>query len=356
MAAIIPDDEEYLKTSTVSLVAHRLPWLLLLMISATFTSTIITHFEELLASAVALTAFIPMLMDSAGNSGSQTSVTVIRSMALGEVELRDWLRVLFKELRVALIAGAALAAVNFLRMILFTSSGMMIALTVSVTLLCTVIIAMIVGCLLPMGAKRLGFDPAVMASPMITTIVDACSLLIYFMIASGHPGIVSPPDILQKMREDGRGQDHSRNQETAPRAPPAKPGARGAVSDRQQNAFLPPKGRKDSHHPMISEKATPVRHERDADVNKPGGCGNMSIKQRNYATSLSHALTTNSRSGRKEGLPNLIDVQDGKIHDLDHGARDVLGHGEVDLHLMKRGENPLRRGEVMFPRNVFRHG
>ena len=189
MAAIIPDDEEYLKTSTVSLVAHRLPWLLLLMISATFTSTIITHFEELLASAVALTAFIPMLMDSAGNSGSQTSVTVIRSMALGEVELRDWLRVLFKELRVALIAGAALAAVNFLRMILFTSSGMMIALTVSVTLLCTVIIAMIVGCLLPMGAKRLGFDPAVMASPMITTIVDACSLLIYFMIASAILGL-----------------------------------------------------------------------------------------------------------------------------------------------------------------------
>ena len=189
MAAIIPSDEAYLKTSVWNLVTHRLPWLLLLMISATFTSTIITHFETLLSGAVVLTAFIPMLMDSAGNSGSQTSVTVIRNMALGEVELCDWLRVLFKELRVAVLSGLALAAVNFLRMMIFTSAGMMVSLTVSVTLLCTVIIAMAVGCLLPMGAKRLGLDPAVMASPMITTIVDACSLLIYFMIASAMLGL-----------------------------------------------------------------------------------------------------------------------------------------------------------------------
>ena len=189
MAAIIPSDEDYLKASALSLVAHRLPWLLLLMISATFTSTIISHFEALLSGAVVLTAFIPMLMDSAGNSGSQTSVTVIRNMALGEIELRDWLRVLFKEVRVAIISGLALAAVNFLRMILFSSVSTLIAATVSVTLFCTVIIAMIVGCLLPMGAKRIGFDPAVMASPMITTIVDACSLLIYFMIASAILGL-----------------------------------------------------------------------------------------------------------------------------------------------------------------------
>ncbi len=189
MAAIIPSDEDYLKASALSLVAHRLPWLLLLMISATFTSTIISHFEALLSGAVVLTAFIPMLMDSAGNSGSQTSVTVIRNMALGEIELRDWLRVLFKEVRVAIISGLALAAVNFLRMILFSSVSVLIAATVSVTLFCTVIIAMIVGCLLPMGAKRIGFDPAVMASPMITTIVDACSLLIYFMIASAILGL-----------------------------------------------------------------------------------------------------------------------------------------------------------------------
>ena len=189
MAAIIPSDEAYLKTSVWNLVTHRLPWLLLLMISATFTSTIITHFETLLSGAVVLTAFIPMLMDSAGNSGSQTSVTVIRNMALGEVELSDWFRVLFKELRVAVLSGLALAAVNFLRMMIFTSAGMMVSLTVSVTLLCTVVIAMAVGCLLPMGAKRLGLDPAVMASPMITTIVDACSLLIYFMIATAMLGL-----------------------------------------------------------------------------------------------------------------------------------------------------------------------
>ena len=189
MAAIIPSDEAYLKTSVWNLVTHRLPWLLLLMISATFTSTIITHFETLLSGAVVLTAFIPMLMDSAGNSGSQASVTVIRNMALGEVELSDWLRVLFKELRVAVLSGLALAAVNFLRMMIFTSAGTMVSLTVSVTLLCTVVIAMAVGCLLPMGAKRLGLDPAVMASPMITTIVDACSLLIYFMLASAMLGL-----------------------------------------------------------------------------------------------------------------------------------------------------------------------
>ena len=184
MAAIIPSDEDYMKTSVWSLVVHRLPWLMLLMISATFTSTIITHFETLLSGAVVLTAFIPMLMDSAGNSGSQTSVTVIRNMALGEIETRDWAKVLFQEVRVAIVAGVALAAVNLLRMLIFAHVTMQIAMTVSVTLLCTVIIAMIVGCLLPIGAKRLGFDPAVMASPMITTIVDACALLIYFMIAS----------------------------------------------------------------------------------------------------------------------------------------------------------------------------
>ena len=159
MAAIIPSDEDYMKTSVWSLVAHRLPWLMLLMISATFTSTIITHFETLLSGAVLLTAFIPMLMDSAGNSGSQTSVTVIRNLALGEIELRDWPHVLAKEIGVAIVSGAALALVNFLRIILFTSTSMMIAAVVSVTLFCTVIIAMIVGCLLPIGAKKLGFDP-----------------------------------------------------------------------------------------------------------------------------------------------------------------------------------------------------
>ena len=136
MAAIIPSDEDYMKTSVWSLVAHRLPWLMLLMISATFTSTIITHFETLLSGAVLLTAFIPMLMDSAGNSGSQTSVTVIRNLALGEIELRDWPRVLIKEIGVAVVSGAALALVNFLRIIIFTNTSMMIAAVVSVAVCC----------------------------------------------------------------------------------------------------------------------------------------------------------------------------------------------------------------------------
>lgn len=189
MAAIIPSDEEYMKTSVMHLVAHRLPWLMIMMLSATLSSTIITHFESVLAGAVVLTAFIPMLTGSAGNSGSQTSVTIIRNMSLGEVELSDWLSVLWKEVRVALVSGTALAAVNFVRMLIFSGTGVMIAGVVSVTLLCAIVLAASVGCILPMGAKRLGFDPAVMASPMITTIVDCCALLIYFMIATLMMGL-----------------------------------------------------------------------------------------------------------------------------------------------------------------------
>ncbi|MBQ4264407.1 MAG: magnesium transporter [Clostridia bacterium] len=184
MAAIIPSDEEYMDAGVLHLVAHRLPWLMIMMLSATLSSTIITHFESVLAGAVVLTAFIPMLTGSAGNSGSQTSVTIIRNMALGEVELGDWLRVLWKEMRVGLVSGAALAAVNMLRMLIFDGVGLMISAVVSVTLLFAIVLAASVGCLLPMGAKKLGLDPAVMASPMITTIVDAAALLLYFMIAS----------------------------------------------------------------------------------------------------------------------------------------------------------------------------
>ena len=189
MAAIIPSDEEYMDASVLHLVAHRLPWLMIMMLSATLSSTIITHFESVLAGAVALTAFIPMLTGSAGNSGSQTSVTIIRNMSLGEVELSDWLRVLFKEVRVALVTGLALAVVNFGRMMVFSGTGAMISLTVSVTLLFAIVLAASVGCLLPMGAKRLGLDPAVMASPMITTIVDCAALLIYFMVAGAMLGL-----------------------------------------------------------------------------------------------------------------------------------------------------------------------
>ena len=189
MAAIIPSDEEYMDASVLHLVAHRLPWLMIMMLSATLSSTIITHFESVLAGAVALTAFIPMLTGSAGNSGSQTSVTIIRNMSLGEVELSDWLRVLFKEVRVALVTGLALAVVNFGRMMVFSGTGAMISLTVSVTLLFAIVLAASVGCLLPMGAKRLGLDPAVMASPMITTIVDCAALLIYFVVAGAMLGL-----------------------------------------------------------------------------------------------------------------------------------------------------------------------
>ena len=189
MAAIIPSDEEYMDAGVIHLVAHRLPWLMIMMLSATLSSTIITHFESILAGAVVLTAFIPMLTGSAGNSGSQTSVTIIRNMALGEVELADWVRVLWKETRVAVVSGAALAVVNMLRMLIFSGTSLMISAVVSITLLFAIVLAAAVGCLLPMGAKKLGLDPAVMASPMITTIVDAAALLLYFLIAGVMLGL-----------------------------------------------------------------------------------------------------------------------------------------------------------------------
>ena len=189
MAAIIPSDEEYMDAGIFHLVAHRLPWLMIMMLSATLSSTIISSFESVLAGAVVLTAFIPMLTGSAGNSGSQTSVTIIRNMALGEVEIADWIRVLWKEVRVAVVSGAAMAAVNMVRMMIFDDVGVMICATVSITLMFAIILSAAVGCLLPMGAKKLGLDPAVMASPMITTIVDAAALLLYFLIAGMMLGL-----------------------------------------------------------------------------------------------------------------------------------------------------------------------
>ena len=189
MAAIIPSDEEYMDAGVFHLVAHRLPWLMIMMLSATLSSTIITSFESVLAGAVVLTAFIPMLTGSAGNSGSQTSVTIIRNMALGEVEIADWIRVLWKEVRVAVVSGAAMAAVNMVRMMIFDDVSVMICATVSITLMFAIILSAAVGCLLPMGAKKLGLDPAVMASPMITTIVDAAALLLYFLIAGVMLGL-----------------------------------------------------------------------------------------------------------------------------------------------------------------------
>lgn len=189
MAAITPSDKPYLKTTVWQLWLRRIPWLLLLMISATFTGLIITGFEDALAAVVVLTAYIPMLMDTGGNCGSQASVSVIRSLSLGDVEFRDVLRVLWKEFRVSLLCGATLAIVGFLKFLLLDSVGINVALVVSFTLLLTVVVAKVVGCTLPLLAKRIGFDPAVCASPFITTIVDAISLLIYFGMAVSLLGI-----------------------------------------------------------------------------------------------------------------------------------------------------------------------
>lgn len=189
MAAITPTEKSYLRSSVFDIWKTRIPWLMLLMISATFTGMIITSFEKALAAQVALTAFIPMLMDTGGNSGAQASVTVIRGISLGEIKFKDIFKVIFKELRVSLMCGIALAIVSFGKIMIFDGMIMggditpIIALVVCLTLLLTVVIAKLIGCTLPIIAKKIGFDPAVMASPFITTIVDALSLLVYFGMA-----------------------------------------------------------------------------------------------------------------------------------------------------------------------------
>ena len=191
MGGMTPSDKTYLRSSTFDLFKHRIPWLMLLMVSATFTGLIITHFESALAAQVALTAFIPMLMDTGGNSGSQSSVTVIRSLSLGEIEFSDLPRVVWKEIRTAVLCGISLAAACFAKIMLVDRLMLgnedvtcLVALVVCATMALTVLVAKVIGCGLPMLAKKVGFDPAVMASPFITTIVDALSLLIYFGIAS----------------------------------------------------------------------------------------------------------------------------------------------------------------------------
>ncbi len=190
MAAMSPGDKPYLKTGVFETFKNRIPWLLLLMITATFTGMIITSFEDALAGSIVLTAFIPMLMNTGGNSGSQASVTIIRSLAVGDIDFSDTWRIIFKELRVSLMCGIILAAANFLKIILIdnlllsTGVGLMVNLVVCLTLLITVVAAKLIGCTLPLAAKKLGFDPVVMASPFITTLVDAISLIFYFQIAS----------------------------------------------------------------------------------------------------------------------------------------------------------------------------
>ena len=197
MAAIAPTDKPYLKTSVAELWKNRIPWLILLMISATFTGMIISSFEDALSRLVVLTAYIPMLMGTGGNSGSQASVTVIRGLSLGEVEARDVFKVLWKEVRVSVLCGISLAVACFIKIILIDgmllkTDGVneMIALVVALTLCATVICAKVIGALLPIGAKILKLDPAVMASPFITTIVDAVSLLVYFGIAKSFIDVI----------------------------------------------------------------------------------------------------------------------------------------------------------------------
>lgn len=191
MAGMTPSDKTYLRSTPFELFLHRIPWLALLMVSATFTGLIISNFEHKLAAMVCLTAFIPMLMDTGGNSGSQSSVTVIRALSLGELEFSDLFKVIWKEVRTALLCGTVLSVLCVGKILLVDKLmlgtpdvDLTVALTVGLTLAVTVLIAKIVGCTLPMLAKKLGFDPAVMASPFITTIVDALSLLVYFGIAT----------------------------------------------------------------------------------------------------------------------------------------------------------------------------
>ena len=191
MAGITPSEKTYFRSNPWELYKHRIPWLLLLMVSATFTGIIITHFENALAAQVVLTAFIPMLMDTGGNSGSQASVTVIRALSLDDVEFADLPVVVWKEIRTAVLCGVSLAAACFVKLMVVDKMILgneavttTVAAVVCSTMALTVLVAKLIGCSLPMFAKKLGFDPAVMASPFITTIVDAVSLLVYFAIAN----------------------------------------------------------------------------------------------------------------------------------------------------------------------------
>ncbi|MDB8552302.1 magnesium transporter [Turicibacter sanguinis] len=189
MAAMAPNEEPYLKTPVLSLAKHRIIWLLVLMISATVTGRIIQGFEEVIQSVVILASFIPMLMDTGGNAGSQSSTLIIRGLALGEITTHDYLKVMFKELRVGIVVAIVLSVVNFLRIYFIEHVEFMVGITVCASLFFTVILAKVVGSILPIIAKKLKFDPAIMAGPLITTIVDAFALIVYFMLARTILGI-----------------------------------------------------------------------------------------------------------------------------------------------------------------------
>lgn len=183
MAAMMPSDKPYLSTGVLAIWKNRIPWLLILMLAASVTGWIIQAFSHTLLVTTALIAYIPMLMDAGGNAGSQTNVSVVRSLSLQELEFRDLFRVVWKEFRVSILCGVTLAAVNFAKMLVLDRVGMAVAVSVSLALVCTVVISKFLGCLFPMLAKKLGLDPALASSPVITTLADILSLLLYFLIA-----------------------------------------------------------------------------------------------------------------------------------------------------------------------------
>ena len=196
MAAMTPSDKPYSRTGAAEMWKRRVPWLMFLMLSATFTSMIINSFEDALATQAVLISFIPMLMGTGGNSGAQAATAVIRSLSLGETETKDVLKVLWREIRVAVLCGVTLACVNFVKLLLVdrmllnnAAVTIPVALTICVTLVFVVIFAKVVGCTLPMAAEKIGLDPAVMAAPLITTLTDTVSLLIYFQFATTILGI-----------------------------------------------------------------------------------------------------------------------------------------------------------------------
>lgn len=193
MAAVLPSDKPYMKTSVWGIYKKRTPWLLVLMLSATFTSAIISSFESALASAIVLSSFIPMITGSGGNAGSQASVSVIRALSLGEIEFKSAFKVLWKEVRVSFLCGVTLAAANFVKLMIFDLHGdanaLWVALVVSLTLVGTIMMSKVVGSMLPLLASKVGFDPAVMANPLISTVCDSLSLLIYFAIATSILGL-----------------------------------------------------------------------------------------------------------------------------------------------------------------------
>lgn len=183
MAGTRPDEEDYSKTSPWDLAKNRIPWLMFLMISATFTSTILRGYEYVLQAVIALNMFIPMLTDSGGNAGSQSSTLIIRAMATHDIEPSDWAKVVLKEILVGLICGLALGIVGFLKCFFFDKVGVQVSIIVGITIVAIVVMAKTVGSLLPIIAEKFGGDPAIMASPLISTIVDSLSLIVYFTIA-----------------------------------------------------------------------------------------------------------------------------------------------------------------------------